>query len=229
MPPIPLTPADAMLRLAGTAALTSLAVAHLWALPHKLAEATYMAVLFGLLVVAAMVLALALVEGGRAIGRGAWLAGAGLALSAMAGYLLSRTFPLPGLERHVGHWQDPLGTASLIIEASILLLAPLGVRHTAPRRGRGLAQRGTVVVSSVCAVGVAAVLAGVPDLAAADGASGLTPHEHHGLEVPGVLLLAGLLGGAGSSSPGARCSCGGWPRRPGRAWGLRSGEACSLP
>jgi hypothetical protein len=197
MSPTPLTPSDAMLRLAGMGALTALAVTHLWALPHKLAEATYMAVLFGGLIVSAMAVALALVEGGAVVARWAWLAGAGLALAALSGYVLTRTVPLPQLADHVGHWQDPLGLASLIIEASIIALAPLGIRHIAPGRRRDAPRRRAALLSTVWVLGVVGALTGAPPPASADGPFASGGHEHHGVEIPGDLLLAGLLGGGG--------------------------------
>jgi hypothetical protein len=196
MSPTPLTASDAMLRFAGMGALTALAVVHLWALPHKLAEATYMAVLFGGLIVAAMALALALVEGGPLLGRWAWLSAGGLALAALGGYVLTRTVPLPQLEDHVGHWQDPLGSASLVIEAAIIALAPLGLRRAGTGRP-GKSQRQAALLAAAWALAVVGAVTVAPQPASADGPSAAGAHQHDGVAIPGALLLAGVLGGGG--------------------------------
>src|SRR2546423_1392340 len=46
----------------------------------------------------------------------------GAALTVL-GYIVSRTIGLPQITNHVGHWADPWGTASLVVEAALILLA----------------------------------------------------------------------------------------------------------
>ena len=58
----------------------------------------------------------------------------GLALLPIAGYVLSRTTGLPGAMDDIGDWADPLGIATLAVEAALVVLA-------APRRRTALRQR----------------------------------------------------------------------------------------
>ena len=50
----------------------------------------------------------------------AFLAAAGLAASAIAGYVLSRTTGLPNATGDVGNWTEPLGLASLFVEGAVV-------------------------------------------------------------------------------------------------------------
>jgi lysylphosphatidylglycerol synthetase-like protein (DUF2156 family) len=54
--------------------------------------------------------------------RAAFLAAAGLAASAAAGYVLSRTTGLPQATGDIGNWTEPLGLASLFIESTVMAL-----------------------------------------------------------------------------------------------------------
>jgi hypothetical protein len=55
--------------------------------------------------------------------RAAFLAAAVLAVSALVGYVLSRTTGLPNASGDVGNWTEPLGLASLFIEGSVIAVA----------------------------------------------------------------------------------------------------------
>ena len=55
--------------------------------------------------------------------RAAFLAAAGLAASAAAGYVLSRTTGLPNATGDIGNWTEPLGLASLFVEAAVAAVA----------------------------------------------------------------------------------------------------------
>jgi hypothetical protein len=48
------------------------------------------------------------------------LAAAGLAASAIAGYVLSRTTGLPHATDDIGNWTEPLGLASLFVEGAVI-------------------------------------------------------------------------------------------------------------
>jgi len=52
-----------------------------------------------------------------------WLLGLGSSIGPMTGYILSRTVGIPGDRGDVGNWGYVLGTVSLIIEGSFLVLA----------------------------------------------------------------------------------------------------------
>jgi hypothetical protein len=49
-----------------------------------------------------------------------FLAAAGLAASAIVGYVLSRTTGLPHATDDVGNWTEPLGLASLFVEGAVI-------------------------------------------------------------------------------------------------------------
>jgi hypothetical protein len=55
--------------------------------------------------------------------RAALLAAGGLAASAFAGYVLSRTTGLPNATDDIGNWTEPLGLASLVVEGSVVAVA----------------------------------------------------------------------------------------------------------
>jgi lysylphosphatidylglycerol synthetase-like protein (DUF2156 family) len=73
--------------------------------------------------------------------RAAFLAAAGLAASAAAGYVLSRTTGLPNATGDIGNWKEPLGLASLFVEGSVMAVG-LGAYAAGmarrPARIRGL-------------------------------------------------------------------------------------------
>jgi hypothetical protein len=52
-----------------------------------------------------------------------WLLGLGSSIGPMTGYILSRTVGLPGDQGDVGNWGYVLGTVSLIVEGTFVVLA----------------------------------------------------------------------------------------------------------
>jgi hypothetical protein len=72
----------------------------------------------------------------------AWLAAAGVAASALVGFIISRTVGLPNAMGDIGNWTEPLGLASLFIEATTVAVSlaalattgPLAVHRPAARR-----------------------------------------------------------------------------------------------
>jgi lysylphosphatidylglycerol synthetase-like protein (DUF2156 family) len=75
--------------------------------------------------------------------RATFLAAAGLAASAAAGYVLSRTTGLPQATGDIGNWTEPLGLASLFVEGSVIALGLGAFAVTAVRRPARI--RGLVV------------------------------------------------------------------------------------
>ncbi len=59
-----------------------------------------------------------------------WLLGLASSVGPMAGYVLSRTVGLPGDSGDVGNWGYVLGTVSLIVEGTFVVLALLCVTRT---------------------------------------------------------------------------------------------------
>jgi hypothetical protein len=55
--------------------------------------------------------------------RHAFLAAGALSASAALGYILSRSTGLPNATSDIGNWAEPLGLASLFIEASVVAIA----------------------------------------------------------------------------------------------------------
>ena len=52
-----------------------------------------------------------------------WVLGLGSSIGPMTGYILSRTVGLPGDRGDVGNWGYALGTVSLVVEGSFVILA----------------------------------------------------------------------------------------------------------
>lgn len=103
------------------AGMIAIAVIHLLDTPDKLAETPYLGWLYIGLIIAATATAFALYAHYQF--QRAWIASAVLAGSTFAGYCLSRTTGLPRSTEDIGNWTEPLGIASLIIEAAIVILA----------------------------------------------------------------------------------------------------------
>jgi hypothetical protein len=68
----------------------------------------------------------------------AFVAAAGLAALAIAGYVLSRTTGLPSSSDDIGNWTEPLGLASLFVEGAVAGVScaayAVAGRALAPRR-----------------------------------------------------------------------------------------------
>jgi spore coat protein A, manganese oxidase len=158
------------LRFAGAAALAGVALAHSADLAAKVSQAPYLAVSFAVLIAASAALAWALVANRRI--RLAWTAGATLAALALAGYVVSRSVGLPGIEDHVGHWLDPAGAAAIFYELAFVLLA---ARSLAPR----LHRLGRIVPPARLATGIAVACLLVAGALASRGADERPSHPAH--------------------------------------------------
>ena len=111
-------------RTVGTLALIALAVIHVVDLPgtlgpDRLVGIGYLGIIAAAILISGMLLARST--------RLAWAAAAGLAASAMGGYILTRALPGGFLGDHadVGNWRCPLGIAALSVESVIILLVAL--------------------------------------------------------------------------------------------------------
>src|SRR3954467_10887344 len=118
--------------------LAAIGVIHLLDSIGKYGETRYLFWMYVALIVGCIAVA-GLVLFTRA--RGAFLAAAALAGSALLGYVLSRTTGLPNATDDVGNWTEPLGLASLFIEGSVIALGvaayAVGMARR-PARIRGL-------------------------------------------------------------------------------------------
>jgi hypothetical protein len=144
---------DRRARLAGAACLVGVAVTHAFDAGEKLDAAPYLGVMFIGLIASSLVLAVMLARNWHAAL--AWPLAALLAVNAIAGYLWSRAVGLPGIEDHVGHWQDAFGVASLVFEGTIVALGISAVRPKAVRFAGGAAFLGAGLVGGGLLLGAA--------------------------------------------------------------------------
>lgn len=115
--------------LIGGGGLAAIAGIHLLDLSSKFAEVPYLGVAYvGLIAGAVASIALLL----RRDRRGWWLGGA-LSLATIIGFVLSRTTGLPAATDDIGNWGEPIGTWSLIAEATVVALAAQALRRPTPR------------------------------------------------------------------------------------------------
>ena len=113
-------------RAVGALALAALAVIHVVDLPGTLGPDRLVGIGYLGIIAAAILI------GGVLVARPhwlAWAAAAGVAASAMIGYVLTRALPGGFLGDHgdVGNWHCPLGIAALSVESVIILLVLLVV------------------------------------------------------------------------------------------------------
>lgn len=148
------TRSDRSPRLAGAACLVGVAVTHVFDTGSKLESAPYLGVMFISLIVGSLVLAVMLVRSWHVAL--AWPLSAVLAANAIAGYLWSRAIGLPGIEDHIGHWQDAFGTASLVFEATLVGLAVSALRPKVMRFANGAAFLGSGLVAGGLLLGAGA-------------------------------------------------------------------------
>jgi len=125
---------DAAVRATTAVGLAGVAIIHAIDGVDKWSETRYMFWMYMALIVASIITAGAVL---MSRSRLPLLAAAGVAASAFAGYVLSRTTGLPNATGDIGNWTEPLGLASLIVEGSIVAVvlgtftAPTGPRHVA--------------------------------------------------------------------------------------------------
>jgi hypothetical protein len=121
--------ADLIARALGVVALASLAMIHLIDLPPTLSTIPLVGI--GYL----GIIAAAIVVGGVMMARShrlVWAAAGGLAISAMVGYVLTRTVGgFLGDHGDVGNWRCSLGIAALSVETLLILLATWQARTRA--------------------------------------------------------------------------------------------------
>src|SRR4051795_7251287 len=122
---------DIVTRAIAIVGLAGIALIHLLDSIGKYGETRYLFWMYVALIVGCIAVA-GLVLFTRS--RGAFLAAAALAGSALLGYVLSRTTGLPNATDDVGNWTEPLGLASLFVEGGVVAVA-----LTAYFRTRGLA------------------------------------------------------------------------------------------
>jgi hypothetical protein len=106
-------------RMIGVATALALSAIHLLEMPEDYEEMPYLGVLFGIGGVLLLAAVVGLVR--RSWTRIAWATGSLVAAGMFAGYVMSRTVGLPGMD--VEPWGEPLGVLSLLLEAVFLVAA----------------------------------------------------------------------------------------------------------
>jgi len=107
-------------RAAGVVGLGAIALIHLLDLQGKLSETPYLGVAYIGLIIGCVVAAGLLIRGD--VRRG-WMLGGGLAAATLVGYAINRTIGMPSATDDIGNWLEPLGLASVFVEACVALLA----------------------------------------------------------------------------------------------------------
>jgi hypothetical protein len=94
--------------------LLAIALIHVLDLPGKWAETRYLGIGYVLVIAASLVLAE--ITSTRNDKR-AMYASAALAIAVLAGFIINRTVGMPNATEDIGNWGEPLGLASLFVEA----------------------------------------------------------------------------------------------------------------
>jgi len=120
--------------------LAAIGVIHLLDSIGKYSETRYLFWMYIALIVGSIVVAGAVLF---TRSRAAFLAAAGLAASALVGFVLSRTTGLPNATGDIGNWTEPLGLASLFVEGAVVAVASAAflVTRRAPAAVRGDSRR----------------------------------------------------------------------------------------
>ena len=105
---------------AGIILILATGLIHFVDAPDSFEDATYKGILFILNGVGAIVAAVGIYRGVKSWG---WSLGLVVAAGALIAYIISRTIGLPGLEAEPDAWFEPLGLASMIVEALFTILA----------------------------------------------------------------------------------------------------------
>lgn len=121
------------LRGLGFIGLLAIALIHLLDVIGKIKETPYLGAMYILLMLASIAVAFAILHTGSPL---TWAAGGLLAALTLIGFVLSRTTGLPGAGGDVGNWSEPLGLASMLVEAAFVLVSlyalSLSRRETRP-------------------------------------------------------------------------------------------------
>jgi hypothetical protein len=111
---------DGVARAVTASALGAVALIHLLDAPGKFEETPYLGWMYVALIVGSLVTGFALVRGSDTR---AWLAAGGLAAGALVGYAVNRTVGLPQATGDIGNWAEPIGMASLLVEAIVVAVS----------------------------------------------------------------------------------------------------------
>ena len=122
---------DAIARAVAVVGLVGVALIHVLDAHDTFVSTPYKGWLYLALIVSCLATAALLL---RHDDRRVWLAALLLPLGALSAFIYSRTFGLPGGADDIGNWWEPLGLASMFVEAVLAGLAGAMLARTAPRR-----------------------------------------------------------------------------------------------
>lgn len=102
--------------------LLGIGLIHLLDLPGKIKETPYLGVAYIFLIIGTLVASawLAVRDDRRA-----WALGGGIALLTLIGFVVNRTVGMPNARDDIGNWLEPLGLASLFVEALVVLVSAM--------------------------------------------------------------------------------------------------------
>ena len=120
---------DASARAITAVGLLGVGLIHLLDSIGKYSETRYLFWMYVALIAGSIVVAAAVVF---THSRLALAAAAGLAASALVGFVLSRTTGLPNATGDIGNWKEPLGLASMFVEAAVVVVAGIAATLPAP-------------------------------------------------------------------------------------------------
>jgi hypothetical protein len=126
---------DPAVRAVAAIGLFAVGIIHALQIPGQIGGAAWLTAGFALLAVVAPVAGLWLLAGPPRL---AWPAGGLLCLSAVGGYVLTRSVPIPGDTADVGNWLEPMGVAAIFTELIVVILAAfvlLSLRRAARAAG----------------------------------------------------------------------------------------------
>lgn len=109
--------------------LAGIALIHLLDSISKFAETPYVAWMYIALMFGAVAAGGLLIFSRTKLGFGA---AAGLAASAITGYVINRTVGLPNATGDIGNWTEPLGLAALFVEGCVVALSVVALAHRGP-------------------------------------------------------------------------------------------------
>jgi uncharacterized membrane protein HdeD (DUF308 family) len=117
---------ETILRTTTALGLIAIALVHFLDLFSKLRETPYLGVGYIALIAGCLTVATQLVTRPH---RSAWRTAGTLAAAAFLAYAISRSIGLPQATGDVGNWEEPLGLASLFVEALVVLLSAFALTY----------------------------------------------------------------------------------------------------
>lgn len=122
---------ETILRTTTALGLIAIALVHFLDLFSKLRETPYLGIAYIALIAGCLTVATQLVTRPHP---SAWRTAATLAAAAILAYATSRSIGLPQATGDIGNWEEPLGLASLFVEALVVLLSAYALTHQPQHR-----------------------------------------------------------------------------------------------